>query len=150
MIARSLMLVCGLFALVGCGPAEQFSAEDDLTATDAAPSVVAVLPATPEMIDAVLRNEPLPVSAQSHGACHGSTPPCPSEYGSCSGWSSSYTCGTTWECGCTRCTGGGCFEGGRQVTTTETYRVCFNQAGASCTEYKNTSSYGTCSLINPC
>lgn len=154
MTVRSLMLFCGFLGLTlfGCYTAEESDLEDHPTLidnVDVEPSVASVIPATPEMIDAALNNKPLPISTAQLEACHHPTP-CPPEYGSCASWSSSYTCGyTVDECSCVKCTGAGCFVGNLQTTTTESYRVCFNTAGQSCTEYTNSAS-SLCSLVPKC
>lgn len=76
--------------------------------------------------------------ATKAGACH-STTPCPSEYGSCAGWSGWSSCGDTY-CSIWRycggpCPGPTCF-GDATRQETERYRVCFNSSGASCTEWQ--------------
>ncbi len=81
------------------------------------------------------------VLATKAGACHDTTP-CPSEYGSCGSWSEPYTdCGDPY-CGvyrfCGSCSETWCF-GDATRQHQERYRVCFNSAGQSCTEWQRIS-----------
>lgn len=152
MDTRRLMLLCGLLAPTGCADAGPSPAEPEttvVTAAEAAPSVVAVRPATTEMIDAAVKGQPLPADAERVEACHG-TSVCPPEFGACTNWSPVSTCGTTTEaCSCTQCTGAGCFIGNLKTTTTERYRVCFTDTREPCTEYQNSNSV-LCSLVPKC
>lgn len=75
------------------------------------------------------------------GACHGNVS-CPAEFSSCAGWSSYSDCGDPF-CGTFKFCGDppGCYEpdicnGPALRTYRERFRVCFNGAGQSCTEYQ--------------
>lgn len=77
------------------------------------------------------------------GACHDTTP-CPSEFASCASWSSYSDCGDPFcsvarFCGddCGWCEFGPCPCFGPALRQwRERFRVCFNAAGQSCTEYQ--------------
>lgn len=74
------------------------------------------------------------------GACH-STTPCPPEYGACSAWSvpeecGDPTCGTYKFCGDPPfCEEPNLCFGPATYTQKEKFRVCFNAAQQSCTEW---------------
>jgi hypothetical protein len=96
---------------------------------------------TPQMLQAALSGDPeaMRAAATSVAGCHAATT-CPG-YGACSGWSARTQCNDN----CTRrcCHDGpACNEpdfGG--TVYHQRYRVCFNPAGAACTEWSISSSY---------
>ncbi|EPX61520.1 hypothetical protein D187_010139 [Cystobacter fuscus DSM 2262] len=139
-------LVLGL--LVGCGPVEM---------NEARVSEELVVPAdgtvlSPELRDAMLARIPKPseemlqaaaVACQPAKTCTGSL--------SCGNWSPLFNCGTLSTCKASRTECKHCEymeDVGRveceyfgvQKQSKNRYRVCFNAAGASCTEYASTAS----------
>lgn len=89
-----------------------------------------------------------PFVIQSAGACQPITP-CGPQYGyeSCASWSSYTECGDLYcsatargcgPCGDERCVGPGL------VQQYETYRICFNALGESCTQWSRVSYTDSC------
>jgi len=151
---KHMLMAVGVLALgllVGCGPvmAEESEATQEFGAIPDGTQL------SPEMRAAVLSQVPVPTqemiraattACQAAKTCTG--------YDSCGSWSSIYNCGTLSTCNmtalaCKKCTGlGSCEYTGEQKQGSNSYRVCFNAAGASCTEYAYyTASVCGCSAL---
>jgi hypothetical protein len=141
-----LFITCGLVACTQV-PTEPPTDPAALVPDEGDPDEAAVLAPieagiapTPAMLEAALLGDPEAMAAAVAplGACHASST-C-TGYGSCSGWSAQTLCNT--QCGpgvcfCKPWLDPGCQEDeprGRDYY--ESYRVCFNAAGQSCTEWK--------------
>jgi hypothetical protein len=99
------------------------------------PATEAVIRPTPAMLAAALSGDPdAMANAAMPSGCMAPTT-CPAEFGSCAGWSSFTECGLT--CLRTLCPGG---ENVRGTLFSNSFRVCFDKAGNSCTEWHETSS----------
>jgi len=97
-------------------------------------------------------DEPATLSAENAAALYGlnlvlppsaacnSTTPCGSAYGACTGWSGGYPCGDLYcgpAFGCGLCDEWQCESTGPAMQQNyESYRVCFDQLGTPCTEYR--------------
>lgn len=83
--------------------------------------------------------------AVKSGACHDTTP-CPTEYGSCGTWSGYTNCGDPY-CSvhrtCGSCSEPFCFDDATRQNQ-ERFRVCFNSAGQSCTEWQRIAVFVGC------
>lgn len=135
-LALHLFATCTLWACSQGQPplsAEQASA---LTA----PATPAVEEPTPAMLAAALTGDPEKMAAAitNVGSCHTAST-CPG-FASCTNWSAASECGDSCTKRCchdSRCTepdvGGTIFS--------ESFRVCFNSAGASCTEWAISSAF---------
>jgi hypothetical protein len=135
-LAFYLFSTCALFACSLSRP--PLTAEQEAALT--APATPAIEEPTPAMLQAALSGDPetMREAITNVGSCHTATT-CPG-FGSCSGWSAFSFCGDT----CTKrcCHDSRCFEpdiGGNVFN--EQYRVCFDAAGASCTEWNITSHF---------
>ncbi|NVJ03324.1 hypothetical protein HV824_35195 [Myxococcus sp. AM009] len=116
---------------VGCGPV------DDQSSMEGAPS----------MVEATLNNEvPVPDAAMIdalEAACESpSWDECVNAgFGSCTAWSAFVDCGSPSACDdfspqCKERIGGEWFTTGTVFQGRNSYRVCLNAVGASCTEYR--------------
>ena len=116
-----------------------------------APPIEAIIEPTPAMLQAALAGDPdlMRDAVVALGTCHAAST-CPG-YGSCGGWSSNSFCNATcgpMVCLCKPWIDPECeydpeFLRGRDYY--ESYRVCFNSVGQSCTEWKQTiSTYCGC------
>jgi hypothetical protein len=124
-------------------PAESIS-------VSAEPSAPLVTPATPAMLAAALSGDPEQMARslpKLDAACH--TPiQCPLEFASCSAWSAATSCGQP---ACS--TSSTCrffldpdpkprvINYPPLVSTSESFRVCFNQAAQSCVEFARHNSF---------
>jgi hypothetical protein len=144
MTIRALGVCLFIACLWACTQAPpEAPAEQTSTLGDEAPifAVAATREPTPAMLEAALSGDPVAMSAAASllGTCHAATT-CPG-YGACTSWSTLAYCNDT----CTkRCChdGPSCNEpdiGG--TVYRQRYRVCFNPAGASCTEWNIQSEY---------
>lgn len=108
---------------------------------------VAVIEPTPAMLKAALDDDPEAMrdSVIALAGCQAAST-CPAEYGSCSSWSAStlcdQTCGGIGFCICRpvwseECQGVPAEPKGRD--SYNSFRVCFNASGQSCTEWQQTS-----------
>jgi hypothetical protein len=152
-----IALVCGLAACTtaatdppaGRAPAPVSATVMEMAATvDQAPAVVAraVIAPTPEMLKAAMSNDPDAMReavVATSGTCQAAVT-CPSQFGSCSGWSTPTTCDQT--CGASFCL---CrpirlCEGDppepRGTQTINSFRVCFDANQNACTEWTNTTT----------
>lgn len=126
-IALSLVVVS---ALAACSkPSDELSSNPEATVEDVPPSVEAVIPTTPAMLAAALTGDPdvmRDAARAEAGSCHAPST-CPG-YASCGGWSRLNVCDEVCGSSC-----------GLAKTThqySDSFRVCFNAAGASCTEWR--------------
>jgi hypothetical protein len=126
-IALSLFVVS---ALAACSkPSDDLSNNPEATAEDVPSSVEAVIPTTPAMLAAALTGDPelmRDAARAEGGSCHAPST-CPG-FASCGGWSQLNICNETCGSSC-----------GLAKTThqySDSFRVCFNAAGASCTEWR--------------
>ncbi|KFE70156.1 hypothetical protein [Hyalangium minutum] len=143
-----------LSILVGCGPVE---AEENLPIEELAPENLAAIPdgtvMSPELMSAVLAKVPKPQGdmLQPAAACMAAKTCTNLGYNSCGSWSATYNCGSlstcnTFDTACRDCQYSPdigaveCTYLGGQNQGKNRYRVCFNSAGASCTEYEYTST----------
>lgn len=113
-------------------------ADDDVTVE---PVAVGVAP-TPAMLAAALTGDPVAMrdAAATFGGCN--APTSCAGFGSCGSWSAADYCDAS--CGPALCKCNprdpNCDpEGLRGRDTYQSYRVCFNPAGESCTEWKQTT-----------
>lgn len=151
----SLAVACSLGA---CTPAPEPEPGPDPAApgTEAAPPEAEerVIAPTPEMLDAALFGDPADMAAAIPLSGCQAPSTCPSQYGSCSGWSGwsqcSFACNSNPWCGCgpehpdePPCEPNP-YETSALVGS-NSFRVCFNSQGQSCTEWKRGfSSYCGC------
>lgn len=152
MLTVCLSITCSLWACAPAAPdvptaevptpAElQVQAQEEARGELLEPALEVIDAPTPAMLKAALAEDPeaMREAAAALGTCHTSTT-CPG-YGSCTGWSTPGYCSDTCSARCCH-DGPSCNEpdiGGRVYK--ESFRVCFNAAGASCTEWSVTSTY---------
>jgi hypothetical protein len=142
-----------LSMLVGCGPVEP---EENLPAEELSSEELSSIPdgtvVSPELMNAVLAKVPKPLGDTLHPevACVGTKTCTNLGYGSCGSWSAISNCGSLSTCNsldtaCRECAYSPdigaveCDYLGGQNQGRNRYRVCFNAAGASCTEYEYTT-----------
>lgn len=140
-LAVYLFTICGICACTQAPPAATSEQVSPLRDEQPPAFIAATIEApTPEMLRAALSGDPEAMrnAIPAAGTCHTATT-CPG-FGSCTVWSAFSFCGDT----CTkRCCHDApiCHEpdiGG--TIFNERFRVCFNPAGASCTEWGIQSS----------
>lgn len=129
-----LVVVGAVALLAGCGPAGSEVLEGEDTS-----------PLSPEQLEALVSHIPVPdegmVRAFAEACQPTSTNSCVNAgYGACTNWSAIYDCGQAPSCnlrGCWKCfSDGTCTYMGSHQYTRNSYRVCFNAAGDTCTEYQ--------------
>lgn len=155
-LEKHILLVVGvtMLGLVGCGPVDT---NEPLSPEVISSEELGAIPdgtqLSPEMMSAVLAKVPKPTEEmlQPAAACM-STKTCTNlGYGSCGSWSTVYNCGTLSTCNptdtaCKECAYSPdigaveCDYLGGQNQGKNRYRVCFNTAGQSCTEYEYTTT----------
>jgi hypothetical protein len=151
-LAVCLLAACGLLACTQAPPEPPAEPAAGLLDEEAvAAPVEAFIEPTPAMLQAALSGDPVAMrdAAASLSTCH--APTTCTGYGSCSGWSAYSFCNAT--CGPLQCicnphadpTCDGTFDILRGRNYFESYRVCFNSAGQSCTEWRQSiSTYCGC------
>lgn len=131
-----LMIVCAVGACTVAQPGSQDHGQGEAVDEIAVPSKQAVIPPTPAMLAAALSGDPdAMASAIRPNACVAPST-CPSQFGSCAGWSTPSFCGE--QCLSSLCEGGA--EGRFGKAISNSFRVCFDASGNSCTEWKQTST----------
>jgi hypothetical protein len=159
----SLAVACSLGACTAAAPEPEPGPDVtapglDVTAPgdeEAAPAAEErIIAPTPEMLDAALFGDPEAMAAVVPLSGCQAPSTCPSQYGSCSGWSNwaqcSLSCNSNPWCGCgpehpdePPCEPNP-YETSALVTSNR-FRVCFNSQGQSCTEWnRGFSSYCGC------
>jgi hypothetical protein len=153
-LEKHILMMVGVMALglVGCGPVD---ADEGLSSEVISSEELGVIPdgtqLSPEMMAAVLAKVPKPTDAmlQPQAACQPAKT-C-AGYGSCGSWSALTNCGSLSTCNptdtaCKECAYSPdigaveCEYLGGQNQGKNRYRVCFNTAGVSCTEYAYTTA----------
>lgn len=128
-----LMVVCAVGACTAAQPGTYDQGQGEAVDEIAAPSTQAVVPPTPAMLAAALSGDPdAMANAITPRDCVAPTT-CPPQFGSCAAWSTPSVCGTM--CLSTICPG----EGLRGRELLNSFRVCFDPAGNSCTEWRQTN-----------
>jgi hypothetical protein len=105
-----------------------------------APPAELLLPPTPALLQAALSGDPdvMRSAVTAQGACQAAST-CPSQFASCSGWSPRSECDSSCGPGFCRCRpdDDSCVPGDlRGRVTFNAFRVCFDSAGHSCTEWQ--------------
>lgn len=143
----TVVVTLALGMLTGCG---QVDMNEPLVSEDlVVPADGTVL--SPEQRDAMLAHLPKPSEEMLHTLAACQPAKTCAGYLSCSGWSPLYNCGGLSTCKvsstqCKKCQYSPdihkveCEYFGAQTQAKNKYRVCFNAAGASCTEYAASSS----------
>jgi hypothetical protein len=144
-------LVCGLCACTNPShdPAVNRSVApeptDDLAAlTDDVVYVEHLLiPPTPAMLKAALANDPdaMRDAVAADSTCH-ATSSCPAQFGSCASWSTSALCNSVCGTGVCLCKPIRTCDDPPETKGQDTYnsfRVCLDPNGASCTEWQSTT-----------
>jgi hypothetical protein len=132
----SLMGVVAAALLVGCGPeVSEEALEAEMAAGDESALISS---ATPEPDEQMLQALAASCQPTNTNSCVNAG------YSSCAAWSDYYDCGELSACTfgvCRRCEidpdlGRICYPAPGQQQGRNRYRVCFNAAGQSCTEYE--------------
>lgn len=152
-LALPLAIACTLWACTTAAPGPRPDPAE--IAPDEAPlaSVERFIEPTPAMLAAALSGDPSRMQAST--ALSGCPAPstCPTEFGSCTGWSAPSACNLS----CVAAPLCSCPIGpqhpdypsepcepdpeiGRAITTSSSFRVCFNSAQQACTEWKQSFS----------
>jgi hypothetical protein len=130
--ALRLMIVCavGACTVVPSGSRDPGQAEsvDEIVSSP----MEAVIPPTPAMLAAALSGDPdAMANAIGPRSCIAPSS-CPSQFGSCGTWSAFDICDST--CTTQLCAGGA--EGRLERLKENSFRVCFDAVGNSCTEWR--------------
>jgi hypothetical protein len=129
-----LMVVCAVGACTVAPSGTHDEMQGETMDEVASPSTEAVVPPTPAMLAAALSGDPdAIVNAATPSGCMAATT-CPDPK-SCGTWSTSVECNET--CLSSLCQGGAEGRFGRAFSNS--FRVCFDAAGHSCTEWQLTS-----------
>lgn len=154
-----IAIACGLCACESAGQGPPAGRAPEATASVADPDPDepatadtplylnrAMIPPTPEMLKAALSNDPDAMRdaiVATAGTCQASST-CPSQFGSCTNWSTPSLCSAT--CGASFCICrpirlcDGEPPEPKEVDTYNSFRVCFDSSQNACTEWSNTTS----------
>jgi hypothetical protein len=152
-----IAIACGLCACEAAGQGPPAGRAPEATASMADPEEPAavdtplyinraMIPPTPEMLKAALSNDPDAMRdaiVTTAGTCQASST-CPSQFGSCTNWSTPSLCSAT--CGASFCICrpirlcDGEPPEPKEVDTYNSFRVCFDSSANACTEWSNTTS----------
>lgn len=134
--ALRLMIVCAVGACTVAQPGSHEEMQGEAVDEIAAPSKEAVIPPTPAMLAAALSGDPDAMASAIRPNTCVAPSTCPSQFGSCAAWSTPSFCGE--QCLSSLCEGGAEGRWGKAISNS--FRVCFDAAGNSCTEWMQTST----------